>query len=117
MIWVAVDVGGALASMARYAINHWIHARWMVTRFPLGKVVVNVVGSFVIGLLAGLPRVALDEDHIGGFYGDVRACPARACARVHTVHENDRQVMPLIAVAKISILWSQESQCVGCERP
>ena len=54
MIWVAVGVGGALGSMARHAVNHWIHARWMVTRFPLGTVAVNVVGCFAIGLLAGL---------------------------------------------------------------
>ena len=43
-------VGGALGSMARHAVNHVTHA----ARFPVGTVIVNVAGCFVIGLLAGL---------------------------------------------------------------
>ena len=53
MTWVAVGVGGALGSMARHAVNV-LHARWLVTRFPIGTVAVNLVGCFVIGLLTGL---------------------------------------------------------------
>jgi CrcB protein len=53
-VWIAVAVGGAIGSVARHAVNHLVHARWLTTRFPVGTVVVNVAGCFVIGLLAGL---------------------------------------------------------------
>jgi CrcB protein len=62
MTWLAVAVGGALGSMARHGVNHVVHTRWLTTRFPIGTVVVNVTGCFVIGLLAGLvasDRIAL----------------------------------------------------------
>jgi CrcB protein len=36
--------------MARHAVNHWTHAQ----RFPLGTVVVNLLGCLLIGLLSGL---------------------------------------------------------------
>ena len=62
MAWIAIAVGGALGSVARHAVNHLVHVRWLVTRFPAGTVVVNLFGCFVIGLLAGLlasDRIAL----------------------------------------------------------
>jgi CrcB protein len=60
--WIAVAIGGAIGSVARHAVNHLVHIRWFTTRFPAATAVVNVVGCFVIGLLAGLlasNRVAL----------------------------------------------------------
>jgi CrcB protein len=53
-VWIAVAVGGAIGSVARHAVNHLVHVRWLTTRFPAGTVVVNVAGCFVIGLLTGL---------------------------------------------------------------
>ncbi len=52
--WIAVAVGGALGSMARHGVNHFVQARWMTARFPIGTAAVNLVGCFVIGALAGL---------------------------------------------------------------
>ena len=54
MTWIAVAIGGALGSVARHAVNHLVHERWLLTRFPLATVMVNLIGCFVIGLLAGL---------------------------------------------------------------
>ena len=54
MTWIAVAIGGALGSFARHGVNHLVHVRWLTTRFPLGTVMVNVSGCFIIGLLAGL---------------------------------------------------------------
>jgi len=62
MTWAAIAVGGALGSIARHAVNHAVHTHWHATRFPAGTVVVNLIGCFVIGLLAGLlasDRIAL----------------------------------------------------------
>jgi CrcB protein len=63
--WVAVAVGGAIGSVARF---------WMATamtaltgpRFPWGTLLINVLGSFVIGLVAGVTltpaRVGMHPD-------------------------------------------------------
>lgn len=45
-LWVAL--GGALGSMARFGCSSTI-ANWYGQTFPLGTLVINVVGSFVIG--------------------------------------------------------------------
>jgi fluoride exporter len=44
--------GGALGTLARYGLNGVISAR--VATFPLGTMIVNITGCFVIGLLAPL---------------------------------------------------------------
>lgn len=51
VLWVAL--GGALGSVARYAISG-IAVRWLGAGFPYGTLLVNVTGSFTIGLLGAL---------------------------------------------------------------
>jgi CrcB protein len=52
--WIAIAIGGALGSVARHGVNHIIHTHLLTTRFPVGTVVVNLVGCLVIGGLSGL---------------------------------------------------------------
>jgi len=65
MIYLWVALGGALGSVARYAVSLGA-VRWLGAAFPWGTLVVNVAGSFVIGLLAALVtadgRPALGND-------------------------------------------------------
>jgi fluoride exporter len=65
--WVAVAVGGALGSVGRF----WL-ASVMTTltgpRFPWGTLLINVLGSFVIGLVAGL---TLTPERVG-MHPDIR---------------------------------------------
>lgn len=65
-IWVAL--GGALGSVARYGCSG-VAARLAGTTFPWGTLVVNVSGSFVIGVLAAL----LTSDGRPLVAGDARA--------------------------------------------
>lgn len=48
-----VTLGGAIGSAARFWISGLVASQYGAT-FPLGTLVVNVTGSFVIGLLAAL---------------------------------------------------------------
>jgi CrcB protein len=52
-LWLAVGAGGALGAMARHGLNHLVHQRWLASVFPIGIFVVNVTGSFLIGVIAG----------------------------------------------------------------
>jgi CrcB protein len=53
MTYVWVALGGALGSVARFACST-ATARWLGAAFPWGTLLVNVTGSFAIGLLAAL---------------------------------------------------------------
>jgi fluoride exporter len=72
-----VGLGGALGSIARYLLGGWVHALTSISTFPIGTVVVNVLGCLVIGVLGGLDgarqalgpelRVFLMIGVLGGF--------------------------------------------------
>jgi CrcB protein len=57
LAWVLVCLGAGLGSAARYVTDQLVQARWNHRgrrgRFPLGILVINVVGSFVLGVLTG----------------------------------------------------------------
>jgi len=53
MTMLLVAVGGALGAIARYLVDFWVVSRG-ITRVPLGTLVVNVSGSFALGLLVGV---------------------------------------------------------------
>ena len=52
MILVLVALAGGLGAMARFSLDSWISSRWRAP-LPMGTVIINVTGSFVLGLLTG----------------------------------------------------------------
>ena len=71
-----VGLGGALGSIARYVLGAMVQ-RIAGSMFPAGTVVVNVVGSFLMGVvmqlgadsksISPLMRLALTTGFLGGF--------------------------------------------------
>jgi CrcB protein len=51
--YIMVGVGGCLGSILRFWVGSYIGSR-MGTRFPYGTFVVNITGSFLIGLVFAL---------------------------------------------------------------
>ncbi len=51
MAILMVAVGGAAGSVLRYLVGLWV-ARLAGTGFPWGTLLINIVGSFIIGWLA-----------------------------------------------------------------
>jgi fluoride exporter len=49
MQWLAVAIGGALGAMGRYAVVAYAFPV-LSNRFPLGTLVANVAGSFLLGV-------------------------------------------------------------------
>ena len=54
MVWLLVGLGGALGSMARHFVNRAIHQQALSSTFPFGIFLINIAGSFAIGLFAGI---------------------------------------------------------------
>jgi CrcB protein len=48
-----IGIGGFLGAIARYGVALWVGQRWG-RNFPLGTFLINVSGSFLIGLLMSL---------------------------------------------------------------
>lgn len=48
-----IGIGGFLGAIARYGVALWIGQRWGRS-FPIGTFIINVTGSFLIGLLMTL---------------------------------------------------------------
>ena len=51
--FLLVGIGGALGSMARYGTGIMVARLWP-TGFPLGTLIINIVGSAAMGLFIGL---------------------------------------------------------------
>jgi fluoride exporter len=56
LMMLLVFVGGAVGTFCRMWLSTWI-ARWADSRFPWGTLTVNVVGSFLIGVILEWPDV------------------------------------------------------------
>ncbi len=61
MNYLIIGIGGFLGAIARYEIAVWIGQRWGRS-FPLGTFVINVTGSFLIGLLMTLMTEKIIEN-------------------------------------------------------
>jgi CrcB protein len=49
MLLLMIGLGGAAGAVARYGLSGWVQSL-MDTTFPMGTLVVNVLGSFLLGL-------------------------------------------------------------------
>jgi CrcB protein len=52
MTWVGVALFGAVGALARFHVDSAVSARFS-SAFPLGTLVVNLTGTFALGLLLG----------------------------------------------------------------
>jgi CrcB protein len=59
--YIMVFTGGGAGAVTRYILGTWIGQRWGRS-FPLGTFVINVSGSFVIGLLMMLMAERFTEN-------------------------------------------------------
>ena len=46
-----IALGGLLGTVARYALQGWVQARVGATTFPSGTLVINLLGSLVLGFI------------------------------------------------------------------
>jgi CrcB protein len=56
-----IGIGGFIGAVVRYLVAVWIGERWGRS-FPLGTFIINVSGSFIIGLLVTLMTERIIEN-------------------------------------------------------
>lgn len=59
--YIIVGVGGFLGAISRYAVGDWAAQKWGAA-FPYGTLIINLAGSFLLGLFlaAATERVLVD---------------------------------------------------------
>ena len=50
---ILIGIGGSLGAITRFLIGRWISANAQ-TNFPFGTLIINITGSFLLGLLVSL---------------------------------------------------------------
>jgi len=61
MNYLVIGIGGFVGAISRYALAVWIGQRWGRS-FPLGTFIINISGSFLIGLLMTLMAERFTEN-------------------------------------------------------
>jgi len=99
-----VGAGGAAGSMARYAVSI-AAARVATVAFPLATFGINIVGSFIIGLLVGFCSRGNNFSHQGmllllatGFCGGFTTFSAFALENVNLMQKG-QSVMAIFYIA------------------
>ncbi|MFI5274778.1 MAG: fluoride efflux transporter FluC [Ktedonobacterales bacterium] len=93
---VAIGLAGALGAAARFGVAEWSARHWRGP-FPLGTLLINVSGAFVLGLVlsaapvrAPLPsgmRAVLGTGFLGGYTTFSTLCfETHASARLGRIH-------------------------------
>ena len=65
MTALLVAAGAAVGAPLRYVVDRWVQTR-LGAGFPWGTLVVNVAGSFVLGLVLGSPTVPASVVAVAG---------------------------------------------------
>ncbi len=60
-MYISISIGGFIGSILRYTLGGWIQNNFV--NFPVGTLVVNVSGSFLLGLIMYLSEYQ-------GFFGE-----------------------------------------------
>jgi CrcB protein len=116
MILLLVALGAAVGAPLRYLTDRAVQSRHD-TAFPWGTLTVNVAGSFVLGLLTGLPASAAVTALLGtGFCGALTTYStfsydtlqlARAGARFHALMNVLVSVVAGLGAAAVGLLLAQ----------
>jgi CrcB protein len=92
-LFVAVAVAGGLGAVARFALDGVVRARMSgASPFPIGTVVINVTGSFVLGVVTGLALAHAVPDELRlvvgtGFCGGYTTFSTASLETVRLVQE------------------------------
>lgn len=100
-----VALGGALGACARFEVDRWVR-RWRPSPFPWATLLVNVVGSFLLGVLVGAVP-ASEHALLGvGFCGALTTYSTFGYETVRLTLDGARPVAVLNVLVTIAAGWA-----------
>lgn len=110
---LAVAVGGAVGAALRHLTDRAVSAR-QERPFPLGTVLVNVLGSFVLGVVSGLGMVLGPEWTVALGTGLCGGFTTFSTAMVDAVRlARERRGAAALAVVLGTLLWALLAVAAG----
>ena len=110
---LAVAVGGAVGAALRHLADRAVSAR-QERPFPLGTVLVNVLGSFVLGVVSGLGMVLGPEWTVALGTGLCGGFTTFSTAMVDAVRlARERRGAAALAVVLGTLLWALLAVAAG----
>jgi CrcB protein len=85
-----IGIGGSFGAMLRYLLNEMIN-KYIHTTLPIGILIVNVVGCFLIGLVLGNTLISKDHSYyffVIGFLGSFTTMSAFSYQVVELFNSN-----------------------------
>jgi len=111
-----VGLGGFLGSSSRYMLTQLIH-RLFITNFPLGTLLINIIGCFALGFLLGIfEKGSLISPELWlfltvGFCGGFTTFSTFSADSLNLI--NDREILYLILYMGLSIFVGISCTFIG----
>jgi CrcB protein len=105
MIAILTFLAGASGALTRFLLDAWTKQRWR-TSFPLATVVINVTGSLLLGVLAGVVlfhgQSSMWQTVVGtGFCGGYTTFSTASFETVRLVERGERKLALLNAIGSL----------------
>lgn len=112
-LWIAIALGGAAGSLARWQTTVWARSLW--PQFPWGTLIVNVSGSFLIGLIWAYSssRPIPDWVRLGLMTGVMGGYTTFSAFSLDTVDLWKAGVIPVVANMAANVLLSLAACALG----
>ena len=102
MTIIVIIIGAAIGAPVRYLLDRAVQARHE-SLFPWGTLTVNVIGSFVLGVLAGANTAGVVTSLVGtGFCGALTTYSTFGYETVRLLQEGARKLAVLNAFTSIA---------------
>lgn len=107
MIWI-IGLGGSLGAAARYLIGKWSLQTQCRTRFPIGTWMINITGSFLLGLITQLYVATVISESFWlfagvGFCGAYTTFSTFGYETIMLIQENKWRTAVLYVAASLTI--------------
>ncbi|MCB1028927.1 MAG: CrcB family protein [Microthrixaceae bacterium] len=107
MIWLAVALGGAVGAPLRFVADRWVQRRTFgddaPTAWPLGTLVVNLVGAFALGVIVGAARTGRGDPVL------IAALGTGLCGALTTFSTTSVETMRLVEADR----WGAAARVAG----
>ncbi len=104
MNFVYVAIGGALGAMLRYSLNYLP----VSTAFPFKTMIANIVGSFIIGVIAGVADIKGVDERLSlllkvGFCGGFTTFSTFSLETMTLIEKGDWGVAAIYATTSVIV--------------